>query len=104
MRCAAVLALALSVLGACKGDPVQCEQACRNFYTLKFWKKADAEIAKLPADQQEAARQKKQVELANELEQGIQFCVVSCTSANNDDQNECLIKAKTADEAEDCVD
>ena len=104
MRCAAVLALALLALGACKGDPVECEKACRNYATLKYWEKADAEIAALPEDQQAAARADKEAKLEGELEQGMNFCVASCTSANNDDQNACLIAAKTVAEAKACVD
>ena len=102
-RLALLLVLSISVLGACKGDRNKCEAACRNFFTLTYWKKADAEIAALPAAEREAAKKKKLSEFANMIEDGVEMCVNQCSSANNDDQIDCLTKAKTADEAQACV-
>ncbi|MGN6105190.1 MAG: hypothetical protein ACTHU0_08805 [Kofleriaceae bacterium] len=101
MRFALLLSFALA---ACKGDPQKCEQAARNYATLTFWKKADAEIAKLPAAEQELARKKKLSEFTNALERDIDFFVGQCQSANNDDQVDCMIAAKTAEQVQACAD
>jgi hypothetical protein len=99
----AVAALALT-LPACKGDPQKCEQAARNYATLTYWKRTDAELAKLPPEQQKLARSKKLSEFTNGLEHDIDFFVQQCVSANNDDQVDCMIAAKTADEVGKCAD
>jgi hypothetical protein len=92
------------VLGACKADAQRCEQAARNYATLTFWKKADTEIAALPADRRSAARKKKVAQFTHEIEERIDDVVRQCQSANNDDQIDCMIKAKTSDEALECAD
>ena len=103
-RLVLVVSVALvTVLGACKGDRNECEKACRNFFTLTYWKKADAEIAALPAAEREVAKKRKLSEFANMIENGVEMCVSQCASANNDDQVECMTRAKTADEAQTCV-
>lgn len=98
-----VLVFALA-LAACKGDPIKCEQAARNFATLVYWKKADAEIAALPAAEQDMARKKKLSQFTSALEKDIDFFVSQCQSANNDDQVDCMIGAKTAEAAMKCAD
>lgn len=98
------LALALMLLlGACKGDPVKCEQACRNYGTLLYWKKADAEIAAAAPEQRDALRRRRLGELDSKLEGGIDMCVSQCRSANNEDDVDCMIAAKTADQADACL-
>ena len=92
-----VLALtAITFAGACKGDAKKCEQAARNYATLMYWHTADAEIAKLPESQRKLARHKKLSEFTNALENGIDVRVQQCQSANNDEQVDCMIAAKTA--------
>ena len=90
-------------LAGCKGDPVKCEAGCRNYATLVYWKQADAEIAKLPADQRDALRKKKLGELDKKLESGLDMCTSQCMSANKEDDIDCLVAAKTADQASDCL-
>jgi hypothetical protein len=87
----------------CKGDPVKCDQACRNYAQLVFWQGADAEIAAAPADQRDALRKQKLALINERLEKEIDQCVTRCVSANNDSQNACLIEAKTADQAKACT-
>lgn len=101
MRFALLVVLALS---ACKGDRTKCEEAARNYATLMYWKKADAEIAALPAQDQDLARKKKLAAFTNELETKIDFVTEQCVSANNEEQVDCMIKAKTADEVAKCAD
>lgn len=97
-----VIALGL-LLSACKGDIQKCEQACRNYGTLMYWKAADAEIAAAPAAERDALRKKKLGELSTKLENGIDMCISQCQSANNEKDMDCMIAAKTADQAKACV-
>lgn len=92
------------LLAACKGDRNTCEQACRNYGTLVYWTKIDAELAALPEAERDGHRRKRLGEFSSLLENGVDHCINSCTSANNDDQTKCMIDAKTADQAEKCVD
>jgi hypothetical protein len=100
MRLAVLLSL---LLCACKGDMQKCEQACRNYGTLVYWKHADAEIAAAPAAEQDALRKKKLGQFDSKLENGVDMCVSQCQSANNDADMECMIAAKTADQAIACT-
>src|SRR5262245_11868078 len=86
----------------CKGDPEKCDRACRNYFELVFWQKANAEIDQAPPAQRDELRKQKMAELANNLAEGVDLCTSKCTSANNDDTIDCLIKAKTADQARAC--
>ena len=95
--------IALSLFAACKGDPEKCDQACRNYAQLVFWDKANAEIEKLPADQRDAARKQKMAEFQKNLAAGVDLCQSKCMSANNEKDTDCLIAAKTAEQARACV-
>jgi len=97
-----VLAAAIFVT-ACRGDAQKCEQACRNVYTLTYWKRANAEIEQLPPEQRKLERQKRLSDFTNRLEMGVDTCTTQCQSANNDTQIDCMIAAKTADEAIACA-
>lgn len=88
---------------ACKGDPEKCDQACRNYAELVFWDKANAEIEQLPPAERDAARKQKMAEFAKNLEKGVDMCTSKCVSANNTDDMNCLIAAKTAKAAKECV-
>lgn len=103
MRLGLGVLLVLATLGGCKGDPVKCDQACRNFAQLMFWKEADAEIAKAPPAERDALRKKKLGELSDKVERGIDMCISQCTSANNEGDMDCMIAAKTADQVQACV-
>jgi hypothetical protein len=89
--------------GACKGDPEKCDQACRNYAELVFWDQANAEIEELPVAERDAARKQKMAEFATNLEKGVDLCTSKCVSANNTDDMNCLIEAKSAKAAKDCV-
>lgn len=100
----ALLLIAACVFGlGCKGNPVKCEQACRNYATLIYWKGADAEIAAAPVEKREAMRKEKLAKFSADLEAGSTMCTSRCISANNDKQVDCLIAAKTAEQASECV-
>jgi len=98
----AILALSASLV-ACKGDRDTCEKACRNFGTLMYWKKVDAELARLPEKDRADVKRRRLGEFSSLLENGVDDCVNQCASANNTDQTDCMIDAKTAKEAEVCV-
>jgi len=103
MRSLLLLVVAMG-LTACKGDRVKCEQAARNFATLTFWKKTDAELALLPVAEQKLAREKKLSTFTNELEKDVDFYTQQCVSANNTEQIDCMIAAKTAEQVAKCAD
>jgi hypothetical protein len=107
MRLALALPLlalaALAFGGACKGDARKCEAGCRNHATLVFWKAADLEVAAAPADQRDAVRKRKLSELDEKLSSGIDMCVSQCQTANNETEIDCLIAAKTAERATECL-
>ncbi len=102
MRFACVLVLCLAAM-ACKGDREKCEQAARNYATLTFWERTNGEIARLPAEKREGVRKKKLSEFTNELETKIDTVVSQCQSANNEDQVDCMIAAKTAKASIECA-
>lgn len=89
---AALLSSALALVGCGKADSKKCEQMCRNFATISF---RDVEAAKLPPEKREAA-------LAEKLEKGLTFCVDKCVSANNDEQIDCVIAAKSISQLRAC--
>lgn len=96
------LGLLTAGLAACKGDPVMCEQGCRNYAQLVFWKNAEAKIAAEPAEQRDALRRDMAAKYEADLKRGVERCVSQCQSANNTDDTECMIAAKTADQALAC--
>jgi hypothetical protein len=98
-----VLLVLVLVATACRqGDRVKCEQAVRNYATLVYWKQADIDIAKVPENQREALRRDKLAEFTAQMEKGLETLVTQCQSANNKEQIDCMINAKTADQAKDC--
>ena len=68
-----------------------------------YWEVVDKELAATPEDKREALRKKKLAEFSSQLENGVDMCVSQCSSANNDDQIDCMIEAKTAAEVQKCV-
>lgn len=100
----AVTVLLICLVAACKeGDPERCEAAVRNYATLMYWRDADATIAKAPAEQRDELRKKKLAEFTQRMDQGLQTLVTQCVSANDKKTIQCMIDAKTADEAEKCA-
>jgi len=97
-----LLVLSLAALG-CKGDPVKCEKACRNYAELVYWKKADAEISAAPPAERDALRKTKMAEFSANMAKGVDMCTSKCMSANNEDQIKCLTEAKTAEQAKECA-
>lgn len=99
-----VLLVPVLALAACKGDRERCEQAARNYATLMYWKKANAEIAERPKEEREKLRKEKLALFTYEMESKIDAVVSQCQSANNDDQVDCMIEAKTPEQAIECAD
>src|SRR6267142_636322 len=96
-------AIVLLVTFGCHGDPVKCEKACRNYAQLVYWKQADAEIAAVPPAQRDELRKQKLAKFTADLEAGVQYCTSRCVSARDDKDADCLIEAKTAEQAVSCV-
>jgi hypothetical protein len=99
---AIALALALIAGAGCRVDAKQCDQACRNAMHLAYWKAADQEIAAAAADQRDALRQQKLSEFTRKVESGIDGCVLRCQSARDQAAVDCLIAARTAEQAQVC--
>jgi len=102
MRVAALLLLLFSALG-CKGDRDKCTQATQHFAELMYWEKANAEIARLPAEQQDAERKRRLTEFTRELDAQLDVRISQCVAAGNDSQAECIIEAKTRAQALECA-
>jgi hypothetical protein len=98
-----LLGVLVLVAFGCKGDPTRCEKACRNYAELVFWKGADAEIIATPVAERDALRKKKMAEFTNNLSKGVDMCTSKCMSANNDKTTNCLLDAKTAEQAKKCA-
>lgn len=77
-------------------------RTCRNIATLKFWHRANAELARLPPADQAAARTQKAAVLARELDAGITSCASSCVSANNTVQTACMANATSVEQLATC--
>lgn len=99
---AIALAVALVAGAGCRVDAQQCNQACRNAMSLAYWKAADQEIAAAPADQRDALRKQRLSEFTKKVEVGIDGCVLRCQSARDQSTVDCLIAARTAEQAQAC--
>jgi hypothetical protein len=100
-----ILLSSLAVLGSgCKGDREKCMKAAQHFAELVFWDRENAKIAQLPPEQRDTARKERLVDFQHELDAQLDFRVQQCVAANNDDQADCINRAKTAAEALACAD
>jgi hypothetical protein len=97
------LILSSALAMGCKGDREKCATAAQRYAELVFWDRANAEIAKLPVEQRDNERKRKLLEFNRELDAQLDFRVQQCVAAGNDDQSDCIIKAKTGAEALDCA-
>jgi len=70
---------------------------------LAFWDKWDAKIRAEPENQRDQLRRQKLSELDVILARGIDQCVQSCQYSNNEEQYDCMAKAKTFSEARQCA-
>jgi hypothetical protein len=86
----------------CQADPQKCEQAVRNYTSLVYWEAADKEIGSAKPEDREALRKQKLAEYNAQLERGLSTMVSQCQSANNRDVVDCMIAAKTAEQAKAC--
>jgi hypothetical protein len=102
VRVVLVVALGAGASVGCKGDPVKCEAACRNYGTLVYQRNAEAAVAAEPPETRDALRKRLAGKFNSDLENGVDMCVSQCRSANKEDDIECMIAAKTADQALAC--
>ncbi len=103
MRLAVLVAFVLSS-AACKADREKCDQAVRNYATLTYWMRANKEIAERPVAEREKLRKEKVARFSYEMESGVDVLVSQCQSAANDEQIDCMIAAKTGEQALECAD
>lgn len=97
-----IIPLVLALAAGCRVDAQQCDQACRNVASLLYWKEADKEIAAAPADRRDALRKQKLGEFALKVEGGIDGCILRCQSSRDQSGVECLVAARTAEQALAC--
>lgn len=98
-----VVGFAIAAGTGCKGSPEKCDKGCRNYAELIYWKQADAEISAAPPEKRDELRKKKMGEFSHNLSRGIDLCTQQCVSANNDELINCMIEAKTAEQAKACA-
>lgn len=101
MRAVTIL-FAVSLLGACKGDPVKCDAACRNYAKLAYWDAANKEIAAAPPEKREALNKKYLAKFTEEVDNGVDVCVSQCASANNEKTIDCMIAAQNVTDVRKC--
>src|SRR5688572_7303222 len=99
---AAVLLLALSLGGCSRPSAKDCEEALRNYVTLLYWEKAEAEIAAAPPEQREALRKAKADENEKQIQAGMDLGVMQCRGARDHDGVKCMKAATTAAAARKC--
>jgi len=92
------------MLVACRSSPEKCERAIRHYAELVYWDEAEADIAKHPAAERDALRQKKLAAFEAEFARGVDLEVSKCTSANFSNRVDCMLEAKTAKQAKACMD
>jgi hypothetical protein len=94
--------LAVSVAGCGKPSAKDCEEALRNWFTLIYWEKAEAEIAAAPPEQREAMRAEKVKEKDRQLAGGLELGINQCRGSRDKDGVKCMKDAKTAEQARKC--
>jgi hypothetical protein len=99
---AAVLLLALAPAGCSRPSAKDCEEAIRNWYTLIYWEKTEAEIAAAPAAEREAMRQAKAADKDAQLAKGMELAIMQCRGARDHDGVKCMKAATTAAQARKC--
>lgn len=104
LRSLSLLLVLAPGLAACKAPKKQCQEVCTRFATLGFWEEANIEIGKAPPADRDALRVK-QTDLLQGKLVGADYdmCVSQCQSANNEDDNECVLKARDFAIAKACL-
>lgn len=103
MRAPLLVVALLSVTAACKRPSVEsCTEALRNYASLTYWEKAEAEIAAAPAADREKLRAAKLAERDAKIKEGMDFAVGQCRAARDFDGVKCMKAAKTAAAARAC--
>ena len=94
--------VAVSVAGCGKPSPKDCEEALRNWFTLVYWEKAEAEIAAAPPEQRDAMRAEKVKEKDRQLTGGLELAINQCRGSRDKDGVKCMKDARTAAQARKC--
>lgn len=103
MRAHGLLVVLVALLVGCgKPSAKDCEEALRNWFTLLYWEKAEAEIAAAPPEQREAMRAEKVKEKDRQLAGGLELGINQCRGSRDKDGVKCMKEAKTAAQARKC--
>ncbi len=98
-RLALVFVVALLAAACSRPSAKDCEEGLRNWFTLVFWEKAEAEIAAAPPEQREALRAAKTKEKDTQIEGGIHLAINQCRGARDHDGVKCMKAATTGAQA-----
>lgn len=107
--CAAVAAVLLLGAGCSRPTAKQCDKACLRFVNLHYFAKFESKHAKdTPAEKAKAEKQAeagwKKFLAGEHTKRNLPACRAQCRSLNNHKEVRCLIHAKTAKAADDCLD
>lgn len=98
----AVIVLSLLLTACDKASVQDCDRATRNFFKLKYWQQAEADIAAAPEAERVALRIQKQEELEPRMMKSLDLAVQKCVSGSDKAQVRCWTKATTVEQAEAC--
>ncbi len=100
MRTLVVLCL---LLVACDKASVQeCDQGCRNFFTLHFHEETDRLLKDVPEDERAKFLETRAAELEPRMIQQLDLCIQKCRSGAKSGRAYCWAKARTTEEAKAC--
>jgi hypothetical protein len=97
------LVLVCLLLVACDKATVQeCDQGCRNFFTLHFHQETDVLLKDVPEAERTKFLETRAAELEPRMVQQLDLCVQKCRSGAKSGRANCWAKATTVAEAEAC--
>lgn len=98
----------LAISADCKKpDLDECRRACWNYNEVKYWAKVDRDVKSMSVDKAAAYRAAKEIEFQKiakrEEDQGLMNCIYDCQHNSSDKQIQCLKKAKTEVQLDECM-
>jgi|GEM_PF-1475105 len=99
-----VIAIVLVLAGSgCKRPSSQaCEEALRNYATLMYWEKVEAELAAAPPSERDALRATKITQRDQLIDEGLVMAISQCRAARDFDGVKCMKEAHSATQARAC--
>jgi hypothetical protein len=102
LRLAAFCLALVAAAGCSRPSAKDCEEGLRNWFTLIYWEKAEAEIAKAPPETRDALRKAKGEEKDKQFAAGLELAVLQCRGARDFDGVKCMKAATNAVQARKC--